>query len=170
MSFVIQTTVTCYLLPRDGAATRADFLRHLLSPGKTWITAYALTLPDMISELLEAHRQGAPLHIYLDHSQEVGETEQPLVQQLVDAGVEVTIGTSPAGSKFICHTEGIVSDPPKAGDPVWCAEGSSNFSMNTWQQVNTVMVFSSQDRRDEFVAQFEALRDFVRANERNLRS
>jgi hypothetical protein len=56
MSFVTQTTVTCYLLPQDGAAAKVDFLQHLLSPGETWIKAYAIMLPDMISELLEAHR------------------------------------------------------------------------------------------------------------------
>jgi hypothetical protein len=93
--------------------------------------------------------------------QEVGETEQPLVQQLVDAGVEVTIGTCPAGSKFICYTKMIFSDSPKTGDPVWCWEDSENFWLNAWQQANTVMVFSSQDRRDELVAKFEALRDFA---------
>jgi hypothetical protein len=168
MSFVTQTTVTCYLLPQDGAAAKVDFLQHLLSRGETWIKAYAIMLPDMISELLEAHRQGVPRHLYLDHLQEVGETEQPLVQQLVNAGVEVTIGTSPAGSKFICYTKGIFSDQPKTGDPVWCWEGSENFWLNAWQQANTVMVFSSQDRRDELVAKFEALRDFAWANERNL--
>jgi hypothetical protein len=139
-----------------------------MNPGETWITAYGFTLPDMIHDLLGAHQKGIPLHIYLDHLQETGKTEHPLVQQLVDAGVEVTIGTSPAGSKFICHTKGIVSDAAKGGAAVWCWEGSTNFSLDAWQQVNTALVFSSQPWRDEFVAQFEALRDFAWANERNM--
>jgi phosphatidylserine/phosphatidylglycerophosphate/cardiolipin synthase-like enzyme len=169
MSFEIKTTVTCYLLPQDGATAKAAFLKHLLDPGETWIIAYAFTLPDMIHDLLEAHTKGLPLHIYLDHSQAVGKVERPLVQQLVDAGIEVTIGTSPVGSKFICHTKGIVSDPASDGSgTLWCWEGSTNFSLSAWQQVNTAMVFASQEWRDEFVAQFEALRDFAWANERDM--
>ena len=169
MPFVIDTQVTCYLLPQDGATAKADFLAHLMNPGETWITAYSFTLPDMIHDLLDAHQKGIPLHIYLDHSQEATvKAEQPLVQQLVDAGVEVTIGTSPAGSKFICHAKGIVSDAAKGSTAVWCWEGSTNFSLSAWQQVNTAMVFSSQQWRDEFVAQFEALRDFAWTNERSM--
>jgi phosphatidylserine/phosphatidylglycerophosphate/cardiolipin synthase-like enzyme len=168
MPFVIDTQVTCYLLPQDGGQAKADFLAHLMNPGETWITAYAFTLPDMIHDLLDAHQKGIPLHIYLDHTQETGKAEQPLVQQLVDAGVEVTMGTSPAGSKFICRTKGIISDAVKGGAAVWCWEGSTNFSLSAWQQVNTAMVFSSQDWRNEFVAQWEALRDFARAKERNM--
>jgi len=166
MPFVIETTVTCYLLPGDGTVAQADFLKHLANPGETWITAYGFTLPDMINELLAAHKNGVPLHLYLDHTQAAGTTEKPLVQKLVDAGVEVTIGTSPAGSRFICHTKGIVSDAAKSGGAVWCWEGSTNFSLGAWEQVNTALVFASQPWRDEFVAQFEALRDYAWANER----
>jgi len=167
MSFTINTQITCYLLPQDGPTAQADFLQHLLDPGETWIIAYAFTLPDMIQDLLIAHQKQIPLHLYLDHSQESGTTEKPLVQQLVHAGVEVTIGTSPAGSQFICHTKGIVSDPAATGGTLWCWEGSTNFSLDAWKQVNTAMVFASQPWRDEFVAQFEALRDFAWANERS---
>ena len=169
MSFQITTTVTCYLLPGDGATAQADFLQHLTDPGETWIIAYAFTLPDMIKELLQAHKQGLPLYIYLDSSQAEGNVERPLVQQLVNAGIEVTIGTSPAGSQFICHTKGIVSDrAPDGKGTLWCWEGSTNFSLSAWKQVNTAMVFASQQWRNEFVAQFEALRDFAWTNERSM--
>lgn len=47
MPFTITTTGTCYLLPQDGATVKADFLKHLLDPGETWIIAYAFTLTDM---------------------------------------------------------------------------------------------------------------------------
>jgi len=168
MPFVIDTQITCYLLPQDGVVAKQEFLAHLLDPGETWIIAYAFTLPDMIQDILKAHAQGVPLHIYLDHSQSTGTAEQPLLQQLVKAGIEVTIGTSPAGSKFICHTKGIVSDPGKTGGTLWCWEGSTNFSLSAWQQVNTALVFASQKWRDEFVAQFEALRAFAWSQERAL--
>jgi hypothetical protein len=165
--FTITTTVTCYLLPEDGQVAQQQFLKNLLDPGETWIIAYAFTLPDMINELLAAHKKGIPLHLYLDYSQYKDKTETPLVQQLVQAGVEVTVGTSPAGSEYICHTKGIVSDAAPGGS-LWCWEGSTNFSLSAWKQVNTALVFSSQEWRDQFVGQFEGLRNYAWANERNL--
>ena len=168
MPFTISTTVTCYLLPDDGPVAQQEFLKNLLDPGETWIIAYAFTLPDMINELLAAHQKGVPLHLYLDYSQyKSDKSETPLVQKLVQAGVEVTVGTSPAGSQYICHTKGIVSDAAPGG-ALWCWEGSTNFSLSAWKQVNTALVFSSQEWRGQFVAQFEALRNFAWANERNL--
>jgi phosphatidylserine/phosphatidylglycerophosphate/cardiolipin synthase-like enzyme len=165
MSFVITSTITCYLLPEDGPAAQTGFLKHLNEPGETWIIAYGFTLPDMITDLLQAHKNGVPLHIYLDHTQSAGKIEHPLVLELVNAGVEVTIGTSPDGSKYICHTKGMVSDKSNAGG-LYCWEGSTNFSTSAWHQVNTALVFSSTEWRNEFVAQFEGLRDYAWANER----
>ena len=118
------------LASADGAQAKADFLNHLLDPGETWIIAYAFTLTDMINDLIAAHNAGLPLHLYLDHSQAIEAVEKPLVQQLVSAGVEVTIGTSPAGSQYICHTKGMVSDPAANGGSLWCWEGSTNFSLS----------------------------------------
>jgi PLD-like domain len=167
MPFTIDTEITCYLLPGDGQVAQQAFLKNLLDPGETWIIAYAFTLPDMINELLAAQKKGTPLHLYLDYSQYADKTETPLVQKLVQAGVEVTVGTSPAGSQYICHTKGIVSDAAPGG-ALWCWEGSTNFSLSAWKQVNTALVFSSEEWRDQFVAQFEALRNFAWASERNL--
>jgi len=103
------------------------------------------------------------IHIYLDLSQSRGTAEKPQVQRLIDAGVEVTIGTSPAGLSFITHTKGIVcNDTPVP----WCWEGSVNFSESGWMQVNTAMVFNDKTWRDNFVAQFDTLRDYAWTNER----
>jgi len=169
MPFQIETTVTCYLLPEDGVPAQQSFLNHLLDPGETWIIAYAFTLVPMIQDLLKAHQNGVPLHIYLDHSQTEGKVQLPEVKQLVAAGIEVTIGTSPAGSQYICHTKGMVSDPDAKGQgSLYCWEGSVNFSASAWHQVNTAMVFASQEWRDEFVGQFEALKQYAWTNERSM--
>ncbi|HUI00771.1 MAG TPA: phospholipase D-like domain-containing protein [Nitrososphaerales archaeon] len=157
MPFQIQATITCYLLPGDGAVAQAEFLKHISDPGETYIIAYGFTLVPMIDDLIAAHQNGVPLHIFLDHTQAEGSMEQPEVQRLVDAGLEVTIGTSPAGTQYICHTKGVVSND----DPVWCWEGSTNFSQSAWDQVNTAMVFSAQAWYDNFVAQFVQIRQFA---------
>ncbi len=164
MPFQISTTITCYLLPGDGAVAEQQFLQHISDPGETFIIAYGFTLVPMINDIIAAHQKGVLIHIYLDHSQAVDQMEAPDVQRLVQAGLEVTIGTSPAGSQYICHTKGIVSND----SPTWCWEGSVNFSESGWHQVNTAMQFSSQDWYDNFVAQFKAIRQFAWDNERSL--
>lgn len=164
MPFQISSTITCYLLPGDGPAAEAQFLHHLGDSCEMYITAYGFTLPQMIDQLLANHEAGDPIHIYLDASQAAGATEKPEVQKLVDAGIEVTIGTSPEGSKFICHTKGITC----LDNTPWCWEGSVNFSKGGWHQVNTAMVFHSAAWSKNFVDQFVNLRKFAWAKERKL--
>lgn len=165
MTFVIDGSMTCYLMPDDHDAAKRKFLELVAAPGETWIIAYTFTLQDATDELIAAHRNGVPLHLYLDHSQSTGHSEKPLVSQLVDAGIEVTIGTSTAGRQYICHTKGLVTDSP-AGPQCW--EGSVNFSTTGWQQVNTAMNFGSQPWRDHFVAQFATLVNYAWSQESDL--
>ena len=164
MPFEIKTDTICYLLPEDGKVAEKEFLLHLHNPGETWIIAFGFTLAPMVDELISAHNEGVRLHLYLDHSQSSGRAEKAQVQRLVDANVEVTIGTSPEGSRYICHTKGVVVDDK----PPWCWEGSVNFSESGWHQVNTAMVFSSGEWRDRFVEQFKGLRQFAWTRERNI--
>ncbi len=164
MSFDITTTVQCFLLPDDGVAAQALFLQHLKDPYEMWIIAYSFTLGPMIDEIIANNTATGPIHVYLDYSQSTGRAEAPQVQKLVDAGVEVTIGTSPVGTQYICHTKGIVCDDVPAA---WCWEGSVNFSLGGWHQVNTALFFHSQTYRDAFVNQFNHLRYFAWTQERD---
>jgi hypothetical protein len=162
--FAITTTVECYLLPGDGAAAEALFLQHLKDPHEMWIIAYSFTLLPMFDEIIANAQGGDPIHIYLDRSQSITSDELPDIKRLVAANVEVTIGTSPSGTAYITHTKGFVCDDT----PVPCCwEGSTNFSQTAWLQVNTVMTFNDQTWRDQFVAQFNALRDYAWTNERS---
>jgi phosphatidylserine/phosphatidylglycerophosphate/cardiolipin synthase-like enzyme len=162
MPFQMTATITCYLLPADGTVAEQELLNHISDPGETYIIAFSFTLVPLIDDLISAHQNGVPLHIFLDHSQSEGALQAGQIQRLIDAGIEVTIGTSPAGVQYICHTKGVVSND----DPVWCWEGSTNFSESAWFQVNTAMVFSSQAWYDNFVAQFEQIRQYAWTNER----
>jgi hypothetical protein len=158
--FTIQAQIDCYLLPEDGPAARAVFLGHLEDPHEMWIIAYSFTLVPMIDEIIANNQIGDPYHIYVDLSQSRGRTERPQLQRLVDAGVELTIGTSPAGSAYITHTKGICCND----SPPWCWEGSVNFSAGGWLQVNTAMFFHSTAWREAFVEQFNTLRDYAWTN------
>ncbi len=164
MPFEITTTVEAYLMPQDGQQAEATFLQHLQDPHDMYIIAYAFTLEPMIQHFL-ADAPDANLHIYIDSTQAAGHYESPLIDQLIAKGIEVTIGTSTAGSKFICHTKGVVcNDVPAA----WCWEGSTNFSASAWSQVNTAMTFESQEYYDAFVRQFLNLRYFAWTTEKSL--
>jgi hypothetical protein len=164
MSFTFITQVKSFLLPGDGDEAQAEFLTALRSPFPTYLVAYGFTLDAMISELLAAHAAGIPVHIYLDHTQAGGTKEKPEVQRLVDAGMDVTIGTSPTGSGFICHTKGmVVLDQP--GSP-YCWEGSCNFSASGWKQVNSVNTFRSPEWANHFMQQFSLLKSFAWTHER----
>jgi hypothetical protein len=132
----------------DGQAAKQLFLKHLKDPSEMWIIAYSFTLIPMINEIIANSKAGDPIHIYLDWSQSKGAAEAVQIKRLIDAGVEVTIGTSPEGTSYITHTKGIVCDD----NPPLCWEGSVNFSASGWLQVNTAMVFASEDWRDQFVA------------------
>jgi hypothetical protein len=164
MPFEITTTVECYLLPDDGAAAQALFLQHLRDPYEMWIIAYSFTLEPMIDEIIANNTPAAPIHIYLDYSESTGPAEAPGVRKLIAAGVEVTIGTSTAGPQYICHTKGIVCDDEPQP---WCWEGSTNFSLSAWKQVNTALFFHSPAYRDAFVNQFLHLRYFAWTQERD---
>lgn len=164
MSFTFNATIKSYLLPGDGDEAQRDFLSLLKAEGETYLVAYGFTLDAMIGELLEAHASGIPVHIYLDHTQSAGTAEKPQVARLVQAGMDVTIGTSPAGSAYICHTKGmVVLDQPASP---YCWEGSCNFSASGWKQVNSVNTFRSPEWASHFIAQFNTLKAFAWSHEK----
>jgi len=163
MTFDITTTVQCFLLPDDGQEAQDAILAHMDDPSEIYITAYSFTFAPIVDKILQHFEKGDPVHLYLDFSQSQGAAEKTEVQKLVDAGVEVTIGTSPKGSKYICHTKGFTClDKSPA-----CWEGSVNFSNTGFLQVNTAMLFQSKEWSDQFVSQFKELRKFAWTSERN---
>jgi hypothetical protein len=155
--FEIDGPIECYMLPDDGTAAQEDFLQHLDDPSEMYIIAYQFSFAPMIDELLRHFAAGDPVHIYLDRLQSRSGSEKVQVQRLVENGLEVTIGTSPMGSRYICHTKGVVC----LDNPPWCIEGSTNFSLPAWKQVNTFNMFKSAKWADAFVTQFKGLRHFA---------
>jgi phosphatidylserine/phosphatidylglycerophosphate/cardiolipin synthase-like enzyme len=161
VSFTIAQSVLCDLLPDDGQEAEGRFLNLLTNPQETWIIAYAFTLPAMIRDVETAFKAGVPLHIYLDHSQEQGSTERPLVEAMAKLGVEVTVGTSTAGQRFICHDKALVTRDAH------CFVGSCNFSSSGWEQVNAIFEFDSKLYAQNLVWQFNKLVEYAWSNERS---
>jgi phosphatidylserine/phosphatidylglycerophosphate/cardiolipin synthase-like enzyme len=163
MPFTYKAETTVFLLPKDGELAQAEFLKALLSPFETYIIAYGFTLDAMIGEILAAHEAGILIHLYLDHTQSAGTAEKPQVQRLVNAGVDVTIGTSPAGRGFICHSKALVVLDDTQNP--YCWSGSVNFSPTGFKQVNTVEVRRSLIWATNFIEQFDNLKKWAWENE-----
>ena len=153
--------VIAWEFPEDAEAGKAALLEHFDDPVETWIRAYAFTIRELAEAIIEANKS-APQHLYVDHSQCEDEDQLVLVKELVAAGVEVTIGTSPAGKGFIAHSKAFV------GRDGSCWEGSTNFSESAWHQVNSAMQFNSPAWRDMMIAAFNKDVAWAWANEASL--
>jgi hypothetical protein len=95
---------------------------------------YAFTLEALADLFISKKLAGMTVGIVCDLSQSTGHAEHGLLQRLVDAGVPLTITTSPTGA--IMHVKALLVDaaPPEHGglgphhnDSV-CLYGSWNFS------------------------------------------
>lgn len=164
MPLTFDTTLTTYQLPDDKEELHKVFLYELLNRGETYLVSYGFTEKVMIDELLAAHAAGILVHLYLDHTQSAGRTERVQVQRLVDAGMDVTIGTSIEGSAYICHTKGfVVLENPEAP---FCWTGSLNFSDSGWHQENYVTTFSNKGWAGSFIDNFHRMKEFAWSHER----
>lgn len=159
-----------YFLPEGGDAARARFLAILADPAlkEIWISSYGFTLQPMFAALKEADARGAMIHLLLDHSQETGKAEAPLVQDLVDSlqHGDVTITTAGVGSartSDIWHWKAMVVDLGE--DTLTCWEGSTNFSAGGWDQGNSARVFKSDVWGETFKSQFAVHKAWAVENE-----
>lgn len=157
MPYMITSEVTCYLIPEEREAATKEFLRHLHGPEETWIVASEISIVPLIIELIAAHKQGVPIHLYLDHSRASGRADRHQISRLANAGIEVTIGTSLVGQGDLSHTKGVVVN----GRPPWCWAGPLNFMGSCWHAVDMAMVFCSWEWSERFVEEFRELRQYA---------
>jgi hypothetical protein len=136
MITITPLSLTAWEFPEDKVAGKAAFIAQWENPIERWIRAYALTMRELVSPIIEANKI-APQHLYVDKSCMSDAPQKVIVDEIVAGGVEVTIGTSPAGPEFIAHTKSVIA---VNGDS-W--EGSTNFSESAWSQVNTAFQFTS---------------------------
>lgn len=117
-------------------------------------------MPLLFEEIVTAHEAGVPLHLFVDRSQELGHAERALIEEVIRVGVEVTIGTSVAGQRYIAHEKGYTTAEGE------CWEGSVNFSESGWLQTNTAFQFKSLEWRDMTIASFNAAVAYAWTSER----
>lgn len=141
-------SATGWLFPDDKVAGKAAFLAQWEDPVEMWVRAYAFTQRELAEAIIQAAKT-APQHLYIDHEQCRDANQLTLVREVAAApGVDVTIGTSPEGERFISHSKST------AGIDGRCWMGSWNFSESASSQVNHAFQFNSPVWRDAVIAQF----------------
>lgn len=119
---------------------------------------YGFHLPSLTDLLIVKHQAGVKVQCVLDHTQASGKAEKVEVQKLIDAGLDVTIGTSPKAHE-IMHEKGFCLDGERT------ITGSYNFSLSAAKQVNHMDFVYSKDRADWFSGMFLEIRKWMKLNE-----
>jgi phosphatidylserine/phosphatidylglycerophosphate/cardiolipin synthase-like enzyme len=122
---------------------------------------YGFTLPDLTDLLIAKHQAGVQVQCVMDLSQSKGNVEKVQVQRLKDAGIDITIGTSPT-AHAIMHEKGICIDSYRT------MTGSYNFSTGAKNQVNHMDFIASIDRATWFTTFFNEIRTWMRQNEKQV--
>ncbi len=109
--------------------------------------------------LIAKHGAGVTVRCVCDHTQAEGPAEKVQLQRLVDAGVEVLIGTSSHGA--IDHSKYILIDAELgAADPASCVGyGSFNFSASAESQDNTFTIRNDAGYVAHFLANWQKVHD-----------
>jgi phosphatidylserine/phosphatidylglycerophosphate/cardiolipin synthase-like enzyme len=123
------------------------------------IDIYGFTYAPLMDALIAAHQHGVAVNIVADHTQAAGPAERVQLQRLVDAGIDVLVGTSSRGA--IDHSKYIIIDAELGpSDPLACVGfGSFNFSESARAQDNTFSVRNDGGLVAAFLANWQRVHD-----------
>ena len=156
MSQSIQLGIQTYFSPDDD--TQQVFLDFLSQAQHSiHIAIYSWHLPpamDVIQTLLAGGRK---IHLLMDHSQSTGKYEAPEVQELVQLGARVAIGTS--------RKHAILHDKYAVVDGLHVLSGSWNFSLSASQEANFLTIVSNPDFATLFMTNWQKQYDWIVTHE-----
>jgi phosphatidylserine/phosphatidylglycerophosphate/cardiolipin synthase-like enzyme len=121
------------------------------------VAMYGFHLPPVRDQLIALRARGADVALVLDHSQAEGRAERADVEALRAAGVPLVVGTSQRHR--IMHHKFFVRDRADV------LAGSYNASLTAALEANYFDVTRSSERAALFLAKWQALWDWIRANE-----
>jgi phosphatidylserine/phosphatidylglycerophosphate/cardiolipin synthase-like enzyme len=128
------------------------------------VLIYALTMRSLLALIKQKKAEGLIVGVVADLSQSIGHAERPLLQDLVDNGVPVTITTSPTGA--IMHTKALLIDHElgtehNASHVVY---GSMNLSVTGPKQANFVVIENDPTMCDYLLRAYHELEQFGKAH------
>lgn len=144
-----RTTFAPYDVP-DPATRLLDLVNNEQSEIR--VDIYGLTYGPLIDALVAAHARKVDVRIVADHTQAEGTAEKPELQRLVDAGIDLLIGTSSRGA--IDHSKYLVA----VGQGT-VAFGSFNFSAGALAQDNTLTETNDGAMVAVFLANWQRVHD-----------
>jgi phosphatidylserine/phosphatidylglycerophosphate/cardiolipin synthase-like enzyme len=121
-------------------------------------SAYAYTLQPLVDAMIANHKRGLSQFVLADLSQSRGPADHRALVEVIDAGIDVVIGTAPSGN--ILHSKYLLGKSQSA-----VFTGSYNFSASAAVQDNCSQVFTSAPVWTAFRAHFDTARSWVAANE-----
>jgi phosphatidylserine/phosphatidylglycerophosphate/cardiolipin synthase-like enzyme len=124
------------------------------------VAVYEMTEPKVVDKLIELKQKRGinDIIVLLDKTQTVarsGKYEQPLIQRLRDAGIEVVIGTS-MQKHNIMHLKMTIRDG------LWVEDGSWNYSKSANTQANDVNIIQSPKRAALFLGYWQRMYAFMK--------
>jgi phosphatidylserine/phosphatidylglycerophosphate/cardiolipin synthase-like enzyme len=144
--------------PQHAEMVKKDILDLVGSALKTIdVGIYGFAWKPLCEKLIEKHQAGVKVRIVFDRTQSAGMGERDLVAEVIKAGIECYVGTSPRHA--IRHTKDIVVDSI-AGEM-----GSLNYSESGFKQNNTVEVFYDAGLAQYIIADLEDNIEWLVANE-----
>lgn len=157
--------IEAYLLPDEIAEARQK-LRDVLSiPAEKWIVFYEASSAEFFNGIIRSHSVLTPVHVYADSSLARRPGEHAKLVDLKNHGVDVTIGSSTVSRFFICHRKAIVVAPTPEVTEHMIWEGSTNFSEQSWGEINTIITFRSRVFGEAYIRQYDRMKANALANE-----
>lgn len=157
--------IEAFLLPDDIAPAR-QMLRDILAiPAEKWIVFYEASSAEFFDGIIRSHTPLTPVHVYADTSLARRPGERGKLANLKSHGVNVTIGSSTTSRFFICHRKAIVVSPTAEVTDHMVWEGSTNFSEQSWGEINTIITFRSRVYGEAYISQFSRMVANALANE-----
>lgn len=147
-----------HFAPYDDVATAVVALARSAT-ASIHIDIYGFTYGPLMDALIAQHAAGVRIAIVADHTQAAGPAERVALQRLVDAGIDVLVGTSSRGA--IDHSKYLVIDGDLgAAAPESCVGfGSFNFSESATKQDNTFSVRSDAGLVQAFMENWQRVHD-----------
>lgn len=125
------------------------------------IACYGFTEPQVVDKLIELHKRNVKVRIVLDRSQSHGKYQVEQVKRLLDAGIDVVIGTSTKSGQIMHNKFTIV-------DGLIVEDGSWNYTRSADKQSNVLNFVQSKSRAQLFQKQWDKMHDFMSKQKQDL--
>lgn len=144
---------TVFTPQEDGLKAYLNFLDKANT--EIYIACYGFTEPKIVDKLIELkNTRGITVRILLDRTQSAGPYQKAQIARLLEAGIEVTIGTSEKYGQIMHNKFTVI-------DGIWVEDGSWNYSQSASKQANVLNFVRSEARAAKFQENWQRMYLFM---------